>query len=148
MLLKKKVSLGFPFAKKKPYEYEGTQYEADIKDGDLVTIMNSGAVVVGQYGEQHTFVIKTRNGDKALTFNQSTINNLVDAYSEDTEAWKGKDAKVWAIKAMVSGKMQTVVYLAEPSWTMDDEGRFMSPNKPIDPEYPTDEINADEITFD
>ncbi len=129
MILKKKVSMGIGFARKKPYEYQGVKYLADIKDGDIVTILDSGTVVQGQFGEQNVFKIKTRNGEKALALNQASANNLIGAFGEDTDSWEGKEVKVWTLKAMVAGKMQTIVYVAEPSWEMDDEGNFTGETK-------------------
>lgn len=124
MILKKKVSMGIGFAQKKKYEYQGVQYEADVKDGDIITILNDGTVIQGQYGEQHVFKIKTRNGEKALALNQASINNLVGFYGEDTTKWIDKDVKVWAIKAMVAGKMQTIIYISDVSDEMDEDGNF------------------------
>jgi len=124
MLLEKKVSFGVGFARKKPYEYQGVKYEADIKDNDLVTILDAGNIVQGQFGVQNVFKIKTRNGEKAMSINQSSQNNLIDAFGKDTTNWIGKEVKVWILKAIVAGKMQLIAYLSEPSWSMDDEGNF------------------------
>lgn len=149
--MNKKVSMGVAFARKKSYEYEGKQFEADIKDGDIVEILNDGAIMVGQYGEQHVFKIKTRNGEKAVTFNQKSINNLIDSFGEESSGWVGKEVKVWAIKAMVSGKMSIVVYFSHPEADMDDEGNFTTKGGSMDIdtiEYPEDEYNGEEPNFD
>jgi len=131
MLYQKKVSVGAQYAKK----------GEDIKDGDIITILDEGQVVVGKYGEQNVHKIKTRNGDRALNLNQTSINNLVDAYGVDGKEWVGKTAKVWIIKAMVSGKFQNIVYLSKEDWTMTDEGRFVNPNAGDESEigYPDNE---------
>jgi hypothetical protein len=73
------------------------------------------------------FKIQTRNGEKNLSFNQTTMNNLIDEFSDETSSWVGKKVKVWMIKAMVSGKLQNVVYLSGLGWTMADDGTFMAP---------------------
>lgn len=127
MILNKKTTMTTPWARKKSYEYQGTQYEADIKNNDIVTILNSGTIIEGQFGAQEAFAIKTRNGDKTISLNQVTQNNLIESFGEDTENWKGKDVKVHIIKAMIKGKLQPCVYLAEPSWEMDDDGDFLPP---------------------
>jgi hypothetical protein len=151
MKMQKKVSLGVAFARKKPYEYEGAKYDADVKDGDIVTILDEGKIVVGQYGEQHVFKIKTRNGERGLTFNQKSINNLIDSFGEDSVNWVGKEAKIWVIKAMVSGKLSLVVYVSDKNAQMDDEGNFTVNGSSIDIdtiEYPEDEYNGELPNFD
>ncbi len=147
MIMQKKVSMGMAFARKKAYEYEGKKYEADVKDGDILTVLDEGQVIIGQYGEQHVFKVKTRNGEKALTLNQKSINNLVDSFGEDSNGWINKDVKAWVLKAMVSGKLSLIVYLSHPDAEMDEEGNFSSGDGellPIDeyPEY-TGEPNFD-----
>lgn len=124
MKMNKKTSIGGAYARKKSYEYDGTKYEADLKDGDIITILDSGSQVVGEYGEQTVFKIKTRNGEKNFSVNQTTINNLVDAFGDESENYIGKEIKVWVIKAMVSGKLQLVAYLSASNAEMDEEGRF------------------------
>ena len=49
---------GVGFVRKLPYEYEGTKYEADLKDGDIVKILDSGTEEEGQWGKQKNFKIK------------------------------------------------------------------------------------------
>jgi plasmid replication initiation protein len=114
MKLTKKVSISGEFAKKKE----------DIKDGDIIKVLDGGTITEGEYGKQNTFRIETCNGEKLFSFNQTSQNNLIDAFGEETDNWIGKEVKVWMIKAMVGGKMQDIVYLSHPEWTMDDEGKF------------------------
>tara|TARA_R100001530_G_scaffold134845_1_gene110584 strand:+ start:694 stop:1140 length:447 start_codon:yes stop_codon:yes gene_type:complete len=130
--MKKKISVGGAYARKKKYEYEGKKYEADLKDGDVITIKSGGELVVGEYGEQHVFSIETRNGDKNISLNQTSRNNLIDAFGEESEEWVGKEAKVFMIRAMVSGKLQNIAYLADKSWIMNDEGQFQGSNVKTD----------------
>jgi len=101
----------------------------DIKDSDIITILDGGQVITGEYGDRMVFKVKTRNGERNLAFNQKSLNNIIDAYGEDTESWVGKDVKVWLIRAMVSGKLQHIVYLSHPSWLMTEDGSFHAPNK-------------------
>jgi hypothetical protein len=140
MQVTKKTSVAGAYARKKSYEYDGKKFEADLKDGDTVSILDAGNIVVGEYGEQRVFKINTRNGDKNFSFNQTTINNLVDAFGEETDSWVSKNVKVWVIKAMVSGKLQLVAYLSSPDATMDEEGRFhLQGAVQTDIEYPEEE---------
>jgi len=126
-IVEKKVTVSGAYAKKKPYEYEGKHFDADIKDGDTIKILSEGEYVSGEYGEQLVVRITTRNGDKNLALNQTSINNLVDAFGKNSAEWVGKDVKVFMVKAMVSGKLQNVSYVAHKSAEMDDEGRFFIP---------------------
>ena len=100
----------------------------DIKDGDLITILDEGQVVTGDYGDRMVFKVETLNGPKNLSFNQKSMNNLIDAFGDDTVVWIGKKVKIWMIRALVSGKFQQVVYLASPFWLMADDGTFHAPN--------------------
>lgn len=118
----------------------------------MVTLVDAGQVVTGDYGDRMVFKVETRNGEKNLSFNQKSMNNLIDSFGDDTASWVGKKAKIWMVRAMVSGKFQQIVYLADPSWTMADDGTFHSPNgakttSPVkDNEIPI--INEDEPPVD
>ncbi len=112
MIIQKKVSVGADFAKIKE----------DIVDGDVIKINDGGQPFEGSFGTQTVFKVETKNGEKAMSFNQTSLNNLVDAYGQDTIGWIGKEAKVWLIKMSVQGKMRDVVFLAEPTWVMGDDG--------------------------
>ena len=121
-MIKKETGDGVPYARKEAYEYEGTKYEADIQDGDTVTIKDEGRIEDGTYGEQHKFAIETRNGDKRASFNQSTINILVDAFGSDSKDWVGKKVNVLTKKTVIANKKVTVVYFVTDGWYLDDYG--------------------------
>lgn len=130
----KHVSVG-AFAKK----------DEDFKDGDLLTIANEGKKVMGQFGEQDVFLVKLPKGDeKNMTFNQTSLNNMIDAFGDDSISWVGKQVKVWLIRQSVSGKMLKVAYLSHPNATITDDGSFVIPGK--EAEVKT-EINPDDIPF-
>lgn len=125
----KKIGGGVPFARKAPYEYEGVKYEADLKDGDIVKVLDGGNVEQGNYGEQTNFKVKTRNGEKKLAFNQSTINVLIDEFGDDTENWIGKDLNVLLVKKLIAGKKSIVPYLVVKGWTLDEYGELVKGDK-------------------
>ncbi len=148
-----KTGGGVPFARKMPYEYDGTQYEADLKDGDIVKILDSGTVEIGTYGDQKNFKIKTRNGEKKLALNQQTINVLVAEFTDESENWIGKDVKVILKKDVIAGKKVIIVYLVTNGWSMNEygelekEGGMQKNNEPVI-EYPEEDVDPTAITFD
>ena len=111
---KKTVSVG-AFAKK----------NVDIKNGDLITIANEGKQVEGQFGLQNLFLVKLTNGEeKNISVNQTSLNGLVDAFSEDSIKWIGQQVKVWLIKQNVAGKFVDVLYISHPNYDLGDNGFF------------------------
>lgn len=112
--MKRKVSLGGEWAK----------VGEDLIDGGMVKILDAGKEVPGEFGDRTVFKVNTVNGDKNMSFNQTTINNLIDAFGEDSENYIGQSVKVYVVKAMVSGKLRNVVYLAAIDWDMLDDGSF------------------------
>lgn len=100
----------------------------DIKDGTTVTILDGGTVTSNKFGDQTVFKISTLNGEKNLGFNQTTTNNLIDAYGDDTDMWINKTANAYILKVMIAGELKTVVYLAAPGWKMDNKGKFHGPD--------------------
>jgi hypothetical protein len=124
MKVVKKTSVAGAYARKEAYNYEGTDYEADIKNGDMVEILNKGDVVTGEYGDQYVFQIKTRNGEKNANFNQSSINALIDAYGDDTESWVGKEVKVLTKKGVYGGKKGIAAYFVPANYILNEYGEL------------------------
>ena len=100
----------------------------DIKDGDFITILDEGTIIPGDFGDRHTFKIDTPKGEKLMSFNQTSLNNLVDAYGEETSGWIDKKIKVFIVKQMVGNTLRNVAYLTGEGWDMDGEGRFFKVN--------------------
>lgn len=125
----KKVGGGVPFARKAPYEYDGVHYEADIKNGGSVTILDEGTTETGQFGEQVNFKIKTANGDKKISLNQKTINVLIDEFGDDSKNWIGKQLTVIMKKGIIAGKKVEMVYLVTEGWSLDDYGDLVKGDK-------------------
>ena len=112
MKYQKRTSVAGEYAKKRE----------DINDQDVITVLDGGREVTGEYGAQQVFKMQTKNGEKLLTFNQTSLNNMIDAFGDDGDEWKGKQVRVHLMKQNVSGKFKDVVYLAEPSWVMGEDG--------------------------
>ena len=129
MLYKKRISVG-AFLKK----------GEDFNDGDTAEIASEGKQIEGQFGMQDIFMIKLsdeREGN--IGFNQTSINNLIDGYGEDSINWIGKKIKIQAIMSNVKGKMTKVYYFLHPDAELDeDSGEFVLPK--------SEKINLPEIT--
>ena len=131
---------GIPFARKEPYEYDGAKYEADLKNGDTVKILDSGNLEMGQFGEQKNFKIKTRNGEKKLAFNQATQNVLIEEFGDETEMWIGKDVKVILKKDIIAGKKVIIPYLVVEGWKLNEYGELEKGGGKETIEYPEEDI--------
>lgn len=146
---KKETGDGVAYARKEAYEYDGKKYDADIKHGDTVEILDAGIVESHpQYGNTHKFLIKTRNGDKRASFNQSSLNLLVDEFGDDSETWKGKKVNVLIKKTMIANERRIVAYFVTNGWSLDDYGDLVKEgaNK-ADTSFPEEEINPEDIPF-
>lgn len=141
----KKIGGGTPFARKIAYEYEGVKYRPDVQNGDMVTILDSGSTVVGQYGEQHNHRITTKNGDRLVTLNQASINVLVDEFGADGENWVNKEVKVLTKKDTIAGKKVIILYLVTDGWTLDEYGELTKDGQSQDIEDDEPFIDLDSI---
>lgn len=118
-----------------------------IKDGDRVKIMDAGQKVPGDFGVRDVFRIMTiRKEELNLSLNQTSMNNLIDGWGDETESWAGKVAKIFVVRQMVGDGLKNVAYVAPEDWTMDVDGKFVNPNK-VEKERPTEEIDLDSIPF-
>jgi len=144
MLYKKRVSLGAFLKKGK-----------DFKENDIVEIADEGRQIEGQFGMQDIFLIKLSDEKKGnVTFNSTSINNLIDAFGEDSKNWVGKKVKVWGILSNVQGKIIKVYYFAHPDAVLNNEGIFVLPQKkderiPIveEEEDTAEDIDSKDIPF-
>ena len=121
-ILVKAQSDGIGYASKNDYEYEGKEYTADIMNGDIVTILNAGAIEPSQFGDKHYFKIETRNGEKKTPFNQSSLNVLATEMGDESEEWIGKKVRVITKKDTVAGKKQIIAYFVTEGWELDEYG--------------------------
>lgn len=102
---------------------------SDFKDGDLLEIANEGKDSEGEYGTQHLFLVKANGKEGNVSFNQTTINGLIDAYGADSLKWIGKQVKATKIKQNVAGKFVDVWYFSHPEAELTETG-FVMPNAP------------------
>lgn len=120
----KKTSGGVPYARKASYEYDGKKFEADLQNGDVVTILDGGVIETGQFGEQKNFKIKTRNGEKKVSFNQQTLNVLATEFGGESEDWVSKSVNVILKKDTIAGKKVIIPYFVTEDYALDDFGEL------------------------
>jgi len=105
----------------------------DISDGDIIKILDEGKWITFKFKDKErkrlVFLIQTKYmTEKLLPLNQQSINNLIDAYGDETKNWIGKEARAWIFKSNVGGNFRDVVYLSHPDWIFK-ENRFVKPNE-------------------
>jgi hypothetical protein len=138
-----KKSDGVGYARKQDYEYDGTKFEADIKNGDIVKLLDGGVKEQGQFGEQDVFKIQTRNGVKKVNFNQSSLNVMIIEFGDESEDWKGKDVKILLKKGVYAGKKGIATYVVTEGYELDEYGELVKDGVKDDVE----EVNIDDVPF-
>lgn len=126
----------------------------DYKEGDLVTVLSEGVKTEGQFGMEDVFRVRMVNGNElTMRFNKTSINNMIDAFGDESKQWVGKEVKVWRILQNVQGKMLRVTYLSHPEADIDEQGNFIIPGRPVAPnadtgiDYPVDDVDPEDIPF-
>ena len=110
MQIVKKTSVAGEYAKK----------GEDILPDDTVTILSAGDISIGQYGEQYVFKIQTRNGEKNVNFNQTTLNVLHDELGSESSEWVGKEVVIRMKKDVVANKKVDIYFFVTPNWDFDE----------------------------
>jgi hypothetical protein len=127
----------------------------DFRDSEMVEIMNEGTKVEGQFGSQDIFIVKTADGKEGnVSFNQTTINGLIDAFSDDSLKWIGQKVKAIKIKQNVAGRFVDVWYFSHPKAELTENGFVLEGTPSVsdvvihNTEIPNDDIpviNEEEI---
>jgi len=139
MKIVKKVNVGGEWAKVKE----------DITNEGSITILDAGQMIPGEFGDRHVFKIRTKNGEKIFSVNQTSLNNLVDAYGDDSDGWVLRNAKTYVIKQKVGDKLRDVAYLCGTDYYMDDEGAFVKgvQKEPLPTIQINDEVELSDVPF-
>ena len=145
MIHQKKVSVG-SFLKK----------GVDFKDGDILEIMSEGKELQGEYGIQNIFTVKIGDKEGGVSFNQTSLNGLIDVWGENDLSWIEKKVKATKIKQNVAGKFIDVWYFSHPDAELTESGFVMSvkkegkSNSKAEKDIPIieeEEINVNNIPF-
>ncbi len=96
----------------------------DINDGDTVVIKSEGEWIEGQYGEQFVIKVETKNGEKNVNFNRTTLNILHDEYGDETSEWIGKEVVIKTQKKVIGGRKVEVYYFVTPEWEFNEYGEL------------------------
>lgn len=134
----------------------------DVQNGDIVVI--SGDVVerdnrFNPEEKQKNIKLRTRNGDRYMNLNQTSINILIKEYnSKETADWVGRKVKVILKPDIVAGKRVLIGYLVGLTWELDEYGALVdtmtageATQTAPDEEIPTinlDEDKKDEIKIE
>jgi len=99
----------------------------DFKEGELLEIANEGIEQEGEFGTQNIFLCKTSDGKEGnVSFNQTSLNGIIDAYTENATKWIGKKVKSWKILQNVSGEFKDVWYFSHPDAKLTKSGFVLS----------------------
>ena len=110
----------------------------DIKNQDIIEILDEGTKVPGKYGEQDAFRVATNKGEFIIGMNQTSINNMIDVFGADSRDWVGKKVKVWLIQDFKEGKLMWKLYLTHPDQILGQS--FDKVNEALDQQRSYDDI--------
>ena len=128
-----------------------------VQDGEIVTILDAGQIIEGDYGPRNVFMMKTRLGRYGFAVNQTSVNNLVEFLGDDSEQWVNKQVKACITTQKVAEKMRRVIYFVHPDGDLMNpvplksvprqQGIPTSQPAPKKYDYPEDDINPADIPF-
>lgn len=92
----------------------------DVKDQELVKITTEGELVDTDWGQKIKVEVETPKGEvKTFSMNKTSMNNMIDAYGEDTAKWVGEKAKCHVMKSMIDDKLRTYIILTHPDGNLE-----------------------------
>ena len=125
----------------------------DYVAGDTLTIKDGGTQREGNFADEHgnkkmetIFAIETKNGEKMVRMNQTSINILIDSFGDESNDWVGKEVLVRMKKDTVAGKKVDIYYFVTPEWDFDDYGELVKGGA-SGPAEVAEELNPDDIGF-
>jgi len=147
----------------------------DLKHKDVVTLLNGGAWEEstrfkkkdGTPSNSFKINIKLGNGEsREATLNWTNVKLLVKGFGDESDTWVGKEVRAWKTKSE-RAKAGFIFIFVPIDWTRDDIGEWKNEKgetidvdsntqqtdsqeipEDIDTvEYPSDEINPEDIPF-
>ena len=109
----------------------------DVKDGDLIKILNEGEyrLLPDKSREVLTFKVEIPNKEtKSLSLNATSQTRLLTAWGDNSSEWIGKRCSVEVVKQNVKGQMKNVIYLC-PEGTVTELKKTTIPDEE-DPDFP------------
>ena len=114
--------------KKETGRFNWLKKNETIKNGDIIKFLDEGTTdETGKWGPRDVYLVKGPNGEGHLPVNQTSTNNMIDGYGDQTTSWIGKQAYVHVIKQLVQGKLVDILYLTLPG--LDLEGKPTNPGE-------------------
>lgn len=99
----------------------------NIKDQDIIVFMDGGKEEPDQRGNLKLNIsVKLPNGDiKDMSINGTSERNMRKEYGPNSDAWVGKDARVWIKEETVGDGFKDVIYLTHPAKNLKGEVIFV-----------------------
>lgn len=100
--------------------------DINIKEGDVVSLLNEGEIKVMNTvegpKEVYQFRMKMTNEEtKDYTMNATTMKNLISEWGDESRKWVGKELKAWIVSQFAFGKTIRVLILTPKDWAKIDE---------------------------
>lgn len=91
----------------------------NIKQGDVITILNEGEIVSssrytydnGEPKKDFLIKVKHNGNDVDMRINATNKKVLIGAFGDETASWVNKQVKLDTVNVMVSGKMMKTIIM-------------------------------------
>lgn len=125
-----------------------------LATGDKLTLTTSADWIPSQQGGEQLVAkckVQGKADDVNIAINAPTRNGLVDAFGEDTDAWRNHTLTVHKFDTLIAGKKGVAVYLVPEGYELgEDSGGYLSISRASGEatvDVPEDELSADDIPF-
>ena len=127
-----------------------------LNNGDIAKLVTEAEEVEGQNGSQLVAKIRVKGGGEAqnVAVNAPSKNALMEAFGDNTENWVDKHLTVSVEKTLIAGKRGIALYLIPEGFKLGEDSngylvitKIGGEEKTTPPEYPSEEINPDDIPF-
>lgn len=92
----------------------------DLRDQDIIQIASEGEMQEGQYGQKFVCKVKLAGGEtKKLSMNNTSWNNMINEFGNETSEWIGKEVRVHIIKQKIGATFKDALFLTHPNKGVD-----------------------------